>query len=203
MRLLALVPAVLVLGGAVAGPEPPLTNEDLIAMARAGLSSAVIIERIKGSTTDFRLDAASLGDLVAGGVPDPVIRVMFARQSADSGASGPAWGEADARRAWADVMRVSGKGRASGDVQLLERGLRFVVTGETGCTDAGMAFAVAWDEVEAVCFTYAVTEGRPIGTVVVRTKPGSSYRIRGSRAAVQEIEGEIGSGRPRLEVRCD
>ncbi len=53
-----------------------VTNRDVLAMVKAGLSSEVIVAKIKSSTCEFDTSSTELADLKKAGVPDAVILVM-------------------------------------------------------------------------------------------------------------------------------
>jgi hypothetical protein len=61
----------------------PLTNADVIALAKAGMGDDVIIAKINQSATvDFKTDVADLKALKSAGVSDKVISVMLNKSSA-------------------------------------------------------------------------------------------------------------------------
>lgn len=55
---------------------PAVTNKDVLDMLRAGLSSAVVVAKIKNSVCSFDTSPASLKELKGAGVPDEVILAM-------------------------------------------------------------------------------------------------------------------------------
>jgi hypothetical protein len=80
-RLTAFVlTAALILAGvrslAAAPAQPPLTNDDIVAMVQAGLPQDVIFEKIKTSRTAFDTSTQALVALKKAGVSGDVIRVM-------------------------------------------------------------------------------------------------------------------------------
>jgi hypothetical protein len=54
----------------------PLTNEDIIAMSKAGLTVEIIRAKVRTSQPQYRLDSTDLIELKAAKVPDDVIRAM-------------------------------------------------------------------------------------------------------------------------------
>lgn len=66
----------------------PLTNEDVIALAKAGFSDDLIIDRIRGATVRrFELDTATLVSLKRSGVSERVLREMLGTGPSPSGAA--------------------------------------------------------------------------------------------------------------------
>lgn len=53
-----------------------LTNKDVLEMVKAGLSPAIIVAKIKGSTSDFDTSPTALQELKSAGIPDEVMLVM-------------------------------------------------------------------------------------------------------------------------------
>ena len=208
MRIGALVVGSLSLfvaaAAAVAAEEPALTNADVVTMVRSKLSTATIIEKINTSATDFQLEAAALADLADQGVPDRVIRAMMARQNGGSVEVAPTWREEDARKIWKDLVRAAGRCRALGTVLLFDKGMQFVVTEDSSaCLETGMGFAVTWDQVGTICFKYVVVDNLSIGMMIVRTKTGTAYQIRGSQLTVRAMEGDFRFKQSRLDYRCE
>ena len=62
--------------GQTQGAGKPVTNDDVVAMVKAGLSEAVIITTIKNSKHDFETGASALISLKQAGVSDPVIEAI-------------------------------------------------------------------------------------------------------------------------------
>lgn len=60
----------------------PMVDSDVVTMVKAGLSSQIVIAKIKGSATAFDTSAAALAKLKADGVPDDVILTMVMTSSA-------------------------------------------------------------------------------------------------------------------------
>ncbi|MBV8518959.1 MAG: hypothetical protein JO197_16310 [Acidobacteria bacterium] len=84
-RLLVLV--VLAAALPLAAAEPPLTNQDIVEMTKAGLSAETIVAKIRHSEVAFHTDSQMLIELVGDGVADAVIRAMIEQQDAQSHAS--------------------------------------------------------------------------------------------------------------------
>jgi hypothetical protein len=74
-----------VLTFAVAGhaQQELLTNADVAEMAAAGLSDDVLITKIQASKNRFDISSRGLIELKKSGVPDSVITLMLAKQSAE------------------------------------------------------------------------------------------------------------------------
>ena len=69
----------------------PMVNSDVVTLVKAGLSSQIVIAKIKGSATAFDTSAAALAKLKADGVPDDVILTMVMTSSASpTGQASPA-----------------------------------------------------------------------------------------------------------------
>ena len=66
------------------GTAAPLTNKDVAEMVKMGLSTEVIVAKIKISTSNFDTAPAALQELKAAGVPDAVILAMVEAPSGDS-----------------------------------------------------------------------------------------------------------------------
>lgn len=64
-----------------------LTNEDVLSMVRAGLSSEVIVAKISSSPCKFDTSPGALGDLKKAGTPDAVILAMVKAPGQTSGAT--------------------------------------------------------------------------------------------------------------------
>ncbi len=203
-RVVLGIALVLTTAVALAG-EAPLTNADVVGMVNAGLGSATIVAKIKASPTDFKLDTASLAILTQQRVPDGVIQAMIERQSpARSDAASSLWPRGEARRIWGDVVRTLGHCRSRGEAMLFDAGVQFApIEDSTACVDTETAFALAWDQVETVCFKYVTFENATVGVVTLRTVAGKSYQLRGPQMTFQAMEGELKFQQPRLAYRCD
>src|SRR5438105_15175298 len=73
-----LILAVLFAASVFAGQQK-LTNQDVIKMVKAGLSSEIVIQTIKTSEQNFDLSANGLVILKGEGVPDQVIQALLVR----------------------------------------------------------------------------------------------------------------------------
>jgi hypothetical protein len=69
-------------------PESKRNNKHVVDMVKAGIGSAVIVAKIKGSANGFDTSPAALQELKAAGVPDEVILVMV-QAAAPAGATTP------------------------------------------------------------------------------------------------------------------
>ncbi len=87
---------------------------------------------------------------------------------------------------------------------LFDAGAQFApIEDSTACVDTQTAFALAWDQVDAVCFKYVVFDNATVGVATIRTNAGKSYQLRGPQMTFQAIEGEFKFRQPRLAYRCD
>ncbi len=67
----------------------PLTNKDVVDMLKAGLTSSIVVAKIKTSTCSFDTSPAGLQALKAASVPDEVILIMVANPSGTAKAAAP------------------------------------------------------------------------------------------------------------------
>lgn len=74
--VLGFAPAVLKAQG-----DPPMTNEEVIALSKAGLAPSVIIGKIRTSKTQFDLSTDALIKLKSAGVSDDVVAAMLEAKS--------------------------------------------------------------------------------------------------------------------------
>lgn len=68
--------ATLCSGGHAQSTAVPLTNKDVVELVKMGLSSDVIVAKIKNSSSNFDTSLAALQELKAANVPDPIILAM-------------------------------------------------------------------------------------------------------------------------------
>ncbi|MER3431265.1 MAG: hypothetical protein C4324_09535 [Blastocatellia bacterium] len=61
--------------------DPPMTNEDVISLTKAGLAPAIIIGKIRAAKTKFDLSTDSLLKLKSAGVSDDVVAAMLEAKS--------------------------------------------------------------------------------------------------------------------------
>jgi len=80
---------VVVMASAAFGQET-MTNDEVISLTKAGLSSAIIIGKIKTSTTNFDLSTDSLIKLKQAGVGDDIVGAMLEAKSGKSISTAPA-----------------------------------------------------------------------------------------------------------------
>src|SRR5262245_62136873 len=66
--------------------NPRLTNDDVIKMVQAGLSTDLIMSKIKKSETDFDTSPSALATLPKRGVPNEVLLAMLASDPLGSNA---------------------------------------------------------------------------------------------------------------------
>jgi len=57
-------------------PPKPLKNQDIFSLMKAGLSSEIVVAKIKSSTCDFDTSPAALAELKSTSIPDAVILAM-------------------------------------------------------------------------------------------------------------------------------
>ena len=68
----------------------PMDNVDVVTMVKAGLSSQIVIAKIKGSATAFDTSAEALAKLKTDGVPDDVIlTIVMTSAASPTGRAGP------------------------------------------------------------------------------------------------------------------
>ena len=60
--------------------DKPLTNQDVIEMARAGIPASVIVSKIKASKVEFKTDLADLKTLTSANVPESVVSAMLEKR---------------------------------------------------------------------------------------------------------------------------
>ncbi|MHB8216875.1 MAG: hypothetical protein ACYDDS_12435 [Candidatus Sulfotelmatobacter sp.] len=70
--------------GSICGPEPsagstqrPLTNQDVLDMLKAGLSSEIVAAKIRASSCHFDTSPSALKDMKGNSVPDDVVLAMI------------------------------------------------------------------------------------------------------------------------------
>lgn len=148
-RTLALV---LLLAALTARAET-ITNAEIIALHRAGLSAEVIVQKLRVSTTAFDLSPNGLITLKQAGVPEAVITRMLTASTAVPSPSiepttsapaaapaGPNFTGSNYRIIWSDTCKVSFAYDNNG----------IVVRGET-CRGG---ITHPWTEIRKVCFTF-------------------------------------------------
>ena len=87
---------------------------------------------------------------------------------------------------------------------LFDAGAQFgPVQDSSACIDTDMAFSVAWDQIDTICFKYVVLDNATLGVLQIRTKAAKSYQIRGSQMVMQAVEREFKFQQSRLNYRCD
>lgn len=65
----------------VSAQEETLTNDDIISLTRAGLSSSVVIGKIRSSKSNFDLSTDALIKLKGAGVGDDIVGAMLEAKS--------------------------------------------------------------------------------------------------------------------------
>ena len=151
MRYLLLVPVLLALAMTARGEE--LTNADVLALHRAGISGDVIVQKISTSRASFDVSTAALIALKDARVPDSVITAMLQAKAAPAArpttpaqqpvlrdAPGPHFAKADARVLWNGNCKVSFR----------YSNKELYIGGET-CRGHVIH---QWRDITAVCFTF-------------------------------------------------
>ena len=87
-----LVASLLLAIAAIAAAQPPaeaaMTNDEVITLAQAGLSPAIIIGKIRSGRSDFNLSTDSLIKLKQAGVTDEIVAAMLEAKSGKSATAG-------------------------------------------------------------------------------------------------------------------
>jgi hypothetical protein len=182
--VLALVAAVgLALPGATSLAQEVLTNDSVIQMVKAGLPEAVVIAKIKSTSSKFDLKTDSLVSLKKAGVSDKVLEAMVA---AGSGAgSAPTTGAMPAPPAPA----VAAGALKNTDVIYQLVGGKYVEMFATSANlETNMAFFQSKSEVvlEGRRAQYRTTDKQPVflstysstDAPLVRLKPGDDHNDR-------------------------
>jgi hypothetical protein len=86
---------------------PRLTNKDVVALITAGISSDVIIAKIKASLCEFNTEPAALAELKGQGVPNDVLKAMVEAPAGRPPTEGAAEEKPSTREA--EDARVSGE----------------------------------------------------------------------------------------------
>ena len=114
----------LALAQAPAAPAPPMTNADVIKLAKMGFGSDVVMAKIdQAAAVDFKLEVDDLSKLKAAGVPQPVISEMLKRSTAAPTAAMPPQGSQPGSGpygapVYSDVGRVTLVTKDRGNVSL-------------------------------------------------------------------------------------
>lgn len=133
-----------------------LTNDDVIALHKAGLSTEVIVQKITTSTAAFDTSATALIGLKGAGVPDAVITAMLQsptpsvpaaaqapttpQSSSDAPLPGPHFAESGFPLLWNGTCQVSFR----------YSNKEIYIGGET-CRGH---YTHQWQDIRAVCFTF-------------------------------------------------
>lgn len=109
--------------------EGPLRNEDIIALAKAGLSSGVMLEKVRSSSCAFDVSVEGLIALKSGKVPDDVIQAMVSSECAETAGeairSAPAQASAEqpgVKRSFAQEPRNAPRESRSAPLRLMSHG---------------------------------------------------------------------------------
>lgn len=73
---------------AIFGQEEILTNDEVISLSKAGLSNAIIVDKIRSSKTNFDLTTDGLIRLKRAGITDDVVAAMLSAKSGTSSSGG-------------------------------------------------------------------------------------------------------------------
>lgn len=212
MRTFLVALAVVLLSGALAAAEAPLTNADIVKLVKAGVSADTIVAKIQASATAFATDTDSLVALANEKVPNAVIQAMMARPSAVPATEAPpaAAPAAPPEQAKAEVTKVVVQGiyrtrgicTARGEVTMTPQTFAFKALEKSPvCSEEAFGQSsteFAWGEVSRACFEYAAT-----GAVQVWLKDGRDMSFKATRAEIEDLAARIKSLRPDLPVRCD
>lgn len=90
LRNFLLVLTFIALGGLSALAQETMKNSDVVSLVKAGLSSSIIIDKIRTSKSDFDLSTDALILLKQAGVPDDVVGAMLAAKTGAKTSSEPA-----------------------------------------------------------------------------------------------------------------
>lgn len=71
----------LCLAGLSFGQDEVMTNSEVISLSKAGLSSSIIIDKIRTSKTNFDMSTDGLIKLKQAGIPDDIVTAMLAAKS--------------------------------------------------------------------------------------------------------------------------
>ncbi len=88
--VLLLTAAIFAVSAASAFAQEVMKNSDVISLVKAGLSNSIVIDKIRGSKTDFDLSTDALILLKQSGVSDDVVGAMLAAKSGANTTSGNA-----------------------------------------------------------------------------------------------------------------
>lgn len=86
LRKFLLILSIVLLSGASVLAQETMKNADVVSLVKAGLSSSIVIDKIRTSKSDFDLSTDALILLKQAGVPDDVVGAMLA---AKTGATNP------------------------------------------------------------------------------------------------------------------
>ncbi len=90
LRNFLLVLSLIALGGLSALAQETMRNSDVVSLVKAGLSSSIIIDKIRTSKSEFDLSTDALILLKQAGVPDDVVGAMLAAKTGATTGSAPA-----------------------------------------------------------------------------------------------------------------
>lgn len=189
-----------------------LTNDDVLALHRAGLSAEVIVQKISVTAAAFDTGATALIALKTAGVPDAVITAMLqakpstpnaphSRPAASEPLPGPHFATSHSTLIWSGSCQVYFE---YGNKQI-------VIRGET-CRGQ---FTHDWKEITSVCFTFwREHPGKPRNgrdrlfphyqaEVDLRFRDGTIVTYGSSNApAIADIKNDFEAGYPEL-LQCD
>jgi hypothetical protein len=215
MRTSLILTLALVAASAVLAADPPLTNADVIAMVKAGLSADVVIAKIESSPTAFDTSTDGLVALGEARVPDSVIKAMMAHPAvtptapartepaappatAGSGETKPA--VARGEMLLDSVYRTRGLCTALGDLRATKEALIFLPTKITRVCEEYFSkaeFELPFKEMKEVCFEYAVS-----GTLTITLKDGQDFSLKESIPRIEGLEKKLKANHPELPFGC-
>lgn len=172
--------------------DAPLTNGDVMKLAKAGLSAETIVAKIKASETSFDTSTDALVALAEAGLPDEVIRAMVEKPKSKPAAKKNA-GTAERRRFEEITVANPAGGRCEhASLELTTNGIR-----TSGCHEADVN--VAWKDVSKVCYVYAFRS-----TLAITTAAGERRLHTITRAEMKALAKAIRAVAPgvREETSC-
>jgi hypothetical protein len=221
----------MIAGAATLGAgEPPLGNEDVVKLVRAGLSEDVILAKIDASETAFDTSTAGLVALADAKVPEAVIKRMLARASATAPApsgqaptaagevtprgqppAGPATAPGNATAAnevpaagellVKDLPRTRGLCSALGELRATKTALVYRPTKVTQVCEEYLSSAALEARWENI--TKVCFEYAVSGTVTIELKDGSDYSFKDKQVIVEGLENRLKELHPELPYRCE
>jgi hypothetical protein len=166
-RTLLLLVLLALVSTAVLGDEP-LSNDDVIALVRAGIGADVIIAKIATSPTSFVLTTDALLQLKKANVPDAVLKAMLDRASATTKESGtvqpaPASPPVTLPITLHDIGIPEYPFVCQGDLTIDATGVTFEITEPyrvgsicplPTAPERERKWSIAWSQIAGLCYTF-------------------------------------------------